>query len=136
MFAGGMGEALSGLTSPESLAHAFSGTGESGTGLSNWNDTIVAATAMLAGGSASDISTATTLSSSVVEYNKFAHLFQQQALAAQALSSAAAIDNGEKVDAEPLLPDISLPNTSDVPIVISNMFDSLAEKLNSLGIIR
>ncbi|ABV79854.1 hypothetical protein A1I_07780 [Rickettsia bellii OSU 85-389] len=73
MLAGGMGEALSGLTSPESSAHAFSGTGESSTGLSNWNDTIVAATAMLAGGSASDISTATTISSSVVEYNNILH---------------------------------------------------------------
>ncbi|ABV79856.1 Putative hemagglutinin protein [Rickettsia bellii OSU 85-389] len=82
MLAGGMGKALSGLTSPESSAHAFSGTGESGTGLSNWNDTIVAATAMLAGGSASDISTATTVSSSVVEYNDILHQEHRDIIAA------------------------------------------------------
>ncbi|WP_341795007.1 DUF637 domain-containing protein [Rickettsia endosymbiont of Rhinocyllus conicus] len=135
MLAGGMGEALSGLTS--SPAHKFSGTGESGTGLSNWNDTIVAATAMLAGASASDMQMATSISSSVVEYNAALHLFQQQALMTQALlsTSTAVIGDREKVDAEPLLPDISLPSISDVPIVLSNMFNSLAEKLNSLGII-
>jgi len=80
--AGGMGEALSGLSSSlgHSPGHEFSGTGESGTGLSNWNDTIVAATAMLAGGNASDMQTATTVSSSVAEYNRRLHPREKQLL--------------------------------------------------------
>jgi len=133
--AGGTAEALSGLTSSASTAHAFSGTGESGTGLSNWIDTAVAATSLLAGGSAHDISTATTVSSSVAEYNMALHLLQQQALMTQGLLSATAMDNKEKIDAEPLLPNISFPDSSKAPTVALNLLDSLAEKLNSLGLI-
>ncbi|WP_241760921.1 hypothetical protein [Rickettsia endosymbiont of Ixodes scapularis] len=59
-----MGEALSGLTS--SPGHEFSSIGPSSTGLSNWNDTIVAATTMLVGTSAADMQMATAVSSSVV----------------------------------------------------------------------
>ena len=68
---GGMGEALSGLTS--SLGHEFSGIGPSSTGLSNWNDTIVAATTMLVGTAAADMQMATAVSPSVVEYNDILH---------------------------------------------------------------
>ncbi len=89
MLAGGMAETLSGLTSSANIAHAFSGTGPSGTGLSNWIDTAVAFTSVLAGGSARDISTATTVSSSVVEYNAQLHQEHRDIISAANRSDSA-----------------------------------------------